>query len=115
MPGRIVRRARTCRNIGGWFTETGSHSCRAVVKDLLFLAFVLLSIAACAAYFGPFGPTGQPDPTIIQTVPRPDYFFPMDLWCLSLLHRRARTAGDLIGPVIALVGAPGASFFLRGG
>jgi len=29
----------------------------------------------CAAYFGPYGPSGQPDPTIIQTAPRPDYFF----------------------------------------
>ncbi len=38
--------------------------------------------ATCAAYFGPFGPTGQPDPTIIQTAPRPDYFF---LWLYAVL------------------------------
>ena len=40
-------------------------------------AFILLAVAACALYFGPFGPTGRPDPTIIQTAPKPDYFF---LW-----------------------------------
>ena len=45
-------------------------------------AFILLAVAACALYFGPFGPTGKPDPTIIQTVPKPDYFF---LWLYALL------------------------------
>ena len=32
--------------------------------------------------FGPFGPCGQPDPTIIQTAPKPDYFF---LWLYAVL------------------------------
>ena len=53
-------------------------------------------------YFGPFGPSGQPDPTIIQTAPRPDYFF---LWLyavLSLLPPSMETPALLIGPVIAL-------------
>ena len=59
--------------------------------------------AACAWYFGPFGPTGRPDPTIIQTVPKPDYFF---LWLyalLSLLPPSLETPALLIGPVVAIV------------
>src|SRR6202008_4541926 len=60
-------------------------------------------IAACAAILGPFGPGGQPDPTIIQTAPRPDYFF---LWLyavLSLLPPALETPALLIGPAIVLM------------
>jgi ubiquinol-cytochrome c reductase cytochrome b subunit len=42
----------------------------------------MLSGVACALIFGPFGPTGQPDPTIIQTAPKPDFAF---LWIYAVL------------------------------
>jgi ubiquinol-cytochrome c reductase cytochrome b subunit len=57
----------------------------------------------CAACLGPFGPGGQPDPTIIQTAPRPDFFF---LWLyalLSFLPPSAETPILLIGPAIAVI------------
>lgn len=38
-------------------------------KDLIFSAIILLALALFAVFFGPFGPTGVPDPTIIQTGP----------------------------------------------
>src|SRR5262250_2271484 len=70
MPGRVVKRStyigeyhELTKNDGEPFVPY------AIWKDLFFAAFVLLAVAACAVYFGPFGPTGQPDPTIIQTVP----------------------------------------------
>ena len=50
---------------------------KAISKDLLFSAGVILGILGCALYYGPEGPKGIPDPTLIQTVPKPDYFF---LW-----------------------------------
>jgi ubiquinol-cytochrome c reductase cytochrome b subunit len=65
---------------------------------------VLIAVAACAVYFGPFGPSGVPDPTIIQTAPKPDYFF---LWLyalLSLLPPSMETPALLIGPVVAIAG-----------
>jgi ubiquinol-cytochrome c reductase cytochrome b subunit len=43
---------------------------------------IMLSVIACALLFGPFGPTGQPDPTIIQTAPKPDFAF---LWIYAVL------------------------------
>ena len=73
-------------------------------KDMFFAAFIILAVAACALYFGPFGPTGQPDPTIIQTAPKPDYFF---LWLyalLSLLSPSLETPFLLIGPALAIIG-----------
>ena len=48
-------------------------------KDAVFSGVILLAIAACALYFGPFGPSGQPDPRVIQTAPRPDYLLPVAL------------------------------------
>src|ERR1700704_3914554 len=83
MPGRIVRRATYVREYHELTLTDGIPFVPgAVVKDMFFSGFILLSIAVCAVYFGPFGPSGQPDPTIIQTVPRPDYFF---LWLYAVL------------------------------
>jgi ubiquinol-cytochrome c reductase cytochrome b subunit len=104
MPGRIVSRATYMREYHELTRQDGVPFVPgAVAKDLFFSGFILLSIAVCAAFFGPFGPSGQPDPTIIQTAPRPDYFF---LWLyavLSLLPPSLETPVLLIGPVIALV------------
>jgi ubiquinol-cytochrome c reductase cytochrome b subunit len=103
MPGRIVRRMTYLKEYHELTRKDGIPFVPgAVVKDLLFSGFILLSITVCALYFGPFGPSGQPDPTIIQTVPRPDYFF---LWLyavLSLLPPSMETPALLIGPVIAI-------------
>jgi ubiquinol-cytochrome c reductase cytochrome b subunit len=100
MPGRVVRRSTYLQE----YHEL-THGPQgipfvpaAVWKDLFFSGFILLSIAACAAILGPFGPGGPPDPTIIQTAPRPDFFF---LWLyavLSLLPPSMETPALLIGP-----------------
>jgi ubiquinol-cytochrome c reductase cytochrome b subunit len=104
MPGRVVRRATYIKEYHELTQKDGiSFVPGAVGKDLIFSSFILLAIAVCALYFGPFGPSGQPDPTIIQTVPRPDYFF---LWLyavLSLLPPSMETPALLIGPAIVLI------------
>jgi ubiquinol-cytochrome c reductase cytochrome b subunit len=104
MPGRIVRRATYLQEYHELTHKDGVPFVpNAVWKDILFSAFILLAIAACAVYLGPFGPSGQPDPTIIQTVPRPDYPF---LWLyalLSLLPPSSETLILLIGPAIGLI------------
>jgi ubiquinol-cytochrome c reductase cytochrome b subunit len=103
MPGRIVRRATYIQEYHELTRKDGVPFVPgAIVKDMFFSGCILLAIAVCAVHFGPFGPSGQPDPTIIQTVPRPDYFF---LWLyavLSLLPPSMETPALLIGPVIAL-------------
>ena len=105
MPGRIVRRATYLTEYQALIKKDGAPFVPyAIWKDIFFAAFILLAVAACAIYFGPFGPTGQPDPTIIQTVPKPDYFF---LWLyalLSLLPPSLETPALLIGPVLAIGG-----------
>jgi len=101
MPGRIVKRATYTSEYHELTKKDGAPFVPyAVWKDMFFAAFILLAVAACALYFGPFGPTGRPDPTIIQ----PDYFF---LWLyalLSLLPPSMETPALLIGPVIVITG-----------
>jgi ubiquinol-cytochrome c reductase cytochrome b subunit len=105
MPGRVVRKATYVKEYHELVKKDGVPFVPgAIWKDLIFAAFILLSIAACAAYFGPFGPSGPPDPTVIQTAPRPDFFF---LWLyavLSFLPPAMETPVLLIGPVVVLLG-----------
>jgi ubiquinol-cytochrome c reductase cytochrome b subunit len=104
MPGRIVRKSTYIKEYHELVKKDGvPFFPGAVYKDIFFAGCVLLTLAIVAAYFGPFGPSGRPDPTIIQTVPRPDYFF---LWLyalLSLLPPQMETPALLIGPVIGLL------------
>jgi ubiquinol-cytochrome c reductase cytochrome b subunit len=105
MPGRLVRKADYERRYHELTKEDGAPFVPyAVWKDMFFAAFIILAVVACAAVFGPFGPTGQPDPTIIQTVPKPDYFF---LWLyalLALLPPSLETPAILLGSV-GVIGA----------
>jgi ubiquinol-cytochrome c reductase cytochrome b subunit len=104
MPGRVVRKATYVQEYHELTKKDGIPFVPAAVwKDLCFSALILLAVAACALYFGPFGPSGRPDPTIIQTAPRPDFFF---LWLyavLSLLPPSMETPVLLIGPLIVLL------------
>ena len=104
MPGRIVRRATYMQEYHELTHKQGVPFVpEAVWKDIFFSGFILVVIAVCAVHFGPFGPGGQPDPTIIQTAPRPDFFF---LWLyalLSFLPPSAETPILLIGPAIGII------------
>jgi ubiquinol-cytochrome c reductase cytochrome b subunit len=105
MPGRLVKRTTYEREYHELTKREGEPFVPyGVWKDMFFAGLILLAVAACALYFGPFGPTGRPDPTIIQTVPKPDYFF---LWLyavLSLLPPSLETPAVLIGPVVVILG-----------
>ncbi len=102
MPGRLVRRETYVKEYEQLTREGVPFVPDAIWKDLIFAAGMLLAIALCSAVLGPFGPTGQPDPTIIQTVPRPDFFF---LWLyavLSLLPPELETPFLLVAPLIGI-------------
>jgi ubiquinol-cytochrome c reductase cytochrome b subunit len=103
MPGRIVRRATYLQEYHELTHKQGVPFVpSAVWKDAVFSGFILLAIAACAVVYGPFGPGGQPDPTIIQTAPRPDFFFLWVYALLSYLPPSAETPILLIVPVVGI-------------
>jgi ubiquinol-cytochrome c reductase cytochrome b subunit len=98
MPGRIVRRETYIQEYNELAEKHGIPFVPgAVWKDLVFSAAVLFAVALCAALFGPYGPKGVPDPTIINTVPKPDFFF---LWIYTVL---SYLPADLETPFILLV------------
>jgi ubiquinol-cytochrome c reductase cytochrome b subunit len=103
MPGRVVNRKTYLQEYHHLsHTEGIPFVPGAFWKDLIFSAAILAAVAVCAAVFGPYGPTGQPDPTIIQTVPKPDFFF---LWLyavLSYLPANLETPFILIAPMIGI-------------
>jgi ubiquinol-cytochrome c reductase cytochrome b subunit len=57
---------------------------------------------ACAIWFGPNGPTGQPDPTIIETAPKPDFAFLWIYAVLAYLPASLETPVLFIAPVIGI-------------
>jgi ubiquinol-cytochrome c reductase cytochrome b subunit len=102
-PGRIVRRDTYIQEYHELTHKDGlPFFPYAIWKDFVFSAGILLAVAVCAAVFGPYGPTGQPDPTIIQTVPKPDYFFLWIYSILSFLPNWMETPAILVGPVIGI-------------
>ena len=104
MPGRLVRRSDYLQEYHKLtHTDGVPFVPYAIWKDAFFSGLILLCVAGCALYFGPFGPSGQPDPRIIQTAPRPDFFF---LWLyalLSLLPPALETPVLLIAPLIGVI------------
>jgi ubiquinol-cytochrome c reductase cytochrome b subunit len=103
MPGRIVRRATYMQEYGELTHREGVPFVPyAVWKDIIFSSAILLAIGVCAVVLGPFGPSGTPDPTIIDTAPRPDFFFLWLYGLLSLLPPSSETPILLIGPAVAI-------------
>ena len=74
----------------------------AVGKDLVFSGFLIVAILACAFFFGPHGPTGPPDPTVISASPRPDFYFLAVFAALALLPDWMEVFVLFIAPAIAL-------------
>jgi ubiquinol-cytochrome c reductase cytochrome b subunit len=103
MPGRVVRRSTYLKEYEELTHEDGVPFVPAAIwKDMFFSATIIVGVMACAWFFGPFGPSGYPDPTIVQTIPKPDFFF---LWLyamLALLPPSMETPALLIGPVVVI-------------
>jgi ubiquinol-cytochrome c reductase cytochrome b subunit len=105
MPGRIVRKATYERE---YHADTAKAGIPFVPdgawKDGFFAAAIILAVVACALFFGPFGPTGQPDPTIIETAPKPDFFFLWIYAVLAYLPPSLETPVLFIAPVLGIGG-----------
>ena len=104
MPGRLVNKETYVEEYEAMVAKDGVPFVPvAFQKDLVFAGLLLGAVFFCAAVFGPFGPGGAPDPTIIQTVPRPDYFF---LWIFSvaaLMPPSMETFALLVGPPVGIL------------
>jgi ubiquinol-cytochrome c reductase cytochrome b subunit len=103
MPGRLVSRERYRAEYAALLEREGEPFFPAAAqRDLCFSGLVILAVVACAAVFGPLGPKGPPDPTLIRTVPRPDFFFLSLFAALALLPPYLETFLLLTAPVVAI-------------
>ena len=103
MPGRLVNKKTYVQEYHELTKKTGIPFVPdAAWKDAVFAALIMLAVMACAFFFGPFGPTGQPDPTIIQTAPRPDFAFLWIYAVLAYLPPSLETPVLFIAPVIGI-------------
>ena len=70
-------------------------------RDMIACGIVILLIFVFAAIFGPAGPNGEPDPTLIHTSPRPDFWFQSIFAVLALLPPYMETFLIMGFPVLA--------------
>jgi ubiquinol-cytochrome c reductase cytochrome b subunit len=103
MPGRIVRRETYLQEYHQLTEKRGIPFVPgAIWKDLIFAAAILLAVATFALVLGPIGPGGPPDPTIIQTKPKPDLPFLWIYATLAFLPPNLETPFLLIAPLLGI-------------
>jgi ubiquinol-cytochrome c reductase cytochrome b subunit len=103
MPGRIVSKATYEHEYHEQTAKAGIPFVPdAAWKDAVFAAAIILAVMACAALLGPIGPSGQPDPTIIQTAPKPDFAFLWIYAVLAYLPADLETPFLFIAPVVVI-------------
>jgi ubiquinol-cytochrome c reductase cytochrome b subunit len=77
----------------------------AIKKDIFFSALTVFVVCLIAATVGPKGPTGPPDPTLLNGVnPRPDWAFLWLFGVLSLSPDYLETFIILVFPVVLVIG-----------
>ena len=76
MPGRLVHRDTYENKYKDLLKNKGTSFWPSVIaKDMAFAGIVIIVIVLLAAFIGPKNPNGIPDPTIINTMPVPDFYF----------------------------------------
>lgn len=102
-PGAVVRKATYDEEYEAEIKREGVPFVPNVIgKDLIFSSLVIAGIVICALVFGPAGPSGPPNPTLIHTSPKPDFYFLPIFAALSLLPAWTETFLVLVLPVVAI-------------
>jgi len=102
-PGHVVRKASYEIEYAQLVHRDGVPFVPHVVgKDLIFSGAVMLAIVFCAAVFGPHGPSGPPDPSLIDTAPKPDFYYLAVYTVLALLPPYMETFLLLTAPVAGI-------------
>jgi ubiquinol-cytochrome c reductase cytochrome b subunit len=102
-PGSVVRKESYATEYEAMVEKTGVPFVPNVIgKDLIFSGFLIVAIVTCAFVFGPQGPSGPPNPTLIHTAPKPDFYFLPIYAILALLPAYMETFLLLVAPVFAL-------------
>jgi ubiquinol-cytochrome c reductase cytochrome b subunit len=102
-PGVLVNRATYVQEYEEHVHKEGVAFVPHVIgKDLIFCGFLIIAICTCAFVLGPAGPGGPPNPTLIHTAPKPDFYFLAVFASLALLPAYMETFLLLVAPVIGI-------------
>jgi ubiquinol-cytochrome c reductase cytochrome b subunit len=102
-PGHIVRRSTYDAEYADIIRKDGVPFVpHAIGKDLIFAAFVIVAILGAALIFGPKGPGGPPNPTLVNTNPRPDFYFLSIFAALALLPDWMEVMILFIAPAVGI-------------
>jgi ubiquinol-cytochrome c reductase cytochrome b subunit len=103
VPGRVVKRETYLKEYHELTQKDGVRFIPdAFRKDLIFSGLIIIALVLCAAIAGPIGPKGRPDPTVVQAIPRPDFFFLWSFAALALLPAKLETPLLIVGPLIGI-------------
>jgi ubiquinol-cytochrome c reductase cytochrome b subunit len=115
MPGRLINKKTYTREYHELAHRDGTKLYPHVLaKDLVFGAIVTFAILGCAMVFGPKGPHGPPDPTLLDTMPKPDFYFLPMFSAFALLPEAWEDVLILGLPPIAIGLLFAVPFMLRG-
>jgi len=102
-PGKIVRRSSYDAEYAEIIRKEGvPFAPHAIGKDLIFAAIVIIAILGAAFIFGPKGPGGPPNPTLVNTNPRPDFYFLSIFAALALLPDWMEVIILFIAPAVGI-------------
>jgi ubiquinol-cytochrome c reductase cytochrome b subunit len=104
-PGKPVRKATYDAEYDEILRKEGVPFVpHAIDKDLIFAALVIIGILGAAFIFGPEGPGGPPNPTLVDTNPRPDFYFLSIFAALALLPDWMEVLILFVAPAVAIGG-----------
>ena len=72
-------------------------------RDVMFSAVIIICIICLAFIFGPPALSGQPDPAVMHTIPKPDWYMVPFFALFALMPHKIESVAMLLGPILTVV------------
>jgi len=72
-------------------------------RDVMFSAFIIIGIICLAFIFGPPVLSGKPDPAVLTTIPKPDWYMVPFFSLFALMPHKIESVAMLLGPILTII------------
>jgi len=72
-------------------------------RDVMFSSIVIICIICAAIYFGPPALSGEPNPAVLITSPKPDWYMVPFFALFALMPHKIESIAMLLGPILTIV------------
>lgn len=72
-------------------------------RDTLFSAIIIICIIGAAVVFGPPALSGQPDPAVLHTSPKPDWYMIPFFALFALMPHKIESIAMVLGPLLTII------------